>query len=281
MKSVSLSVFLALAATILGTRADEAAAIAFLTGKGFEISKNEAGQAVRLMSKGGDGLVPADYARIAELPNLEQMGLNAANLGDGEWGFLKSLPKLKQLSIWHGHGVSSLADFSGLKVESLTIGGCMGLRDKNKDAPLKQRDMITTLRDLPNLKRGNWYHSPTTSDDSNLAHIAAQFPTLEDLRLDFAAPRGAEAAITPAGLAVLKKLPLHTLSLENAHTFNAAHFESLAGIANLKTVLIDARRQAMPEEPVAAFKAKRPDVTVVMAGPGAEGPPVAPRPKKN
>ena len=31
------------------------------------------------------------------------MGLNAAPLADDEWQFLKSLPKLKSPSIWHGN----------------------------------------------------------------------------------------------------------------------------------------------------------------------------------
>ena len=82
MKSFFLPVLVALGLSMAGARSDEAAAIEFLTGKGFEVFKNKEGQVVRLMSKGGDDLTPADYARIAELPHLEQMCLNAAKLGD-------------------------------------------------------------------------------------------------------------------------------------------------------------------------------------------------------
>jgi hypothetical protein len=270
----------ALAFTALtALHADENTAIAALTAKGFDITKDATGHATRLMLKSGKDLTPGDYAPIAQLTSLEQIGINGSALADGEWGFLKSLPKLKQLSIWHCAGFGSLEPFSGLPAESLTIGGCMGLRDKNKGDPAKLRNAITTLRDLPNLKRGNWYHSPLAPDDSHLAHIAAQFPKLEDLRLDFAAPAGSQTTITPQGLAALQKVPLHTLSLENAHNFTAEHFQSLAGIPTLKNLLIDSRKKAVATEALAAFRKARPEVQVAVAEPGAKGPPAAPRKK--
>ncbi|MBK8037837.1 MAG: hypothetical protein IPK22_12030 [Verrucomicrobiaceae bacterium] len=273
--------FLALALFALSPlHADEAAAIAALTAKGVEINKSADGKATRLMVKDGKSLSAADFALIGQLTTLEQMGINGAALADSEWGFLKSLPKLKTLSIWHGHGFSTLEPFSGLPVESLTVGGCMGLRDKNRDDPEKLRHAIKTLHDLPNLKKGNWYHSPLIPDDSHLAHIAAQFPKLEDLRLDFAAPRGSKTTITPAGLSALQTLPLHTLSLENAHSFTAEHFKAVAGIKTLKSLLIDARKQAVDEEALATFRAARPDVAVAMSKPGDKTPPALPKANK-
>jgi len=155
---------------------NEGGAIAYLTGKGVEITKSPDGKATRLMVKEGGKLAAADFALIGKLMSLEQMGINGAPLGDGDWAFLKTLPKLKTLSIWQGHGFATLEPFSGLPVESLTIGGCMGLRDKNKGDAGKLRNAITTLHDLPNLTKGNWYHSPLAPDDTHLAHIRCAVP---------------------------------------------------------------------------------------------------------
>jgi hypothetical protein len=248
--------------------------IASLTDKGVEITKNADGKAIRIMVKDGKELAGADFALIGKLTSLEQVGINGAPLGDGEWVFLKSLPKLKQLSIWHGAEFSSLEPFSGLPVESLTIGGCMGLRDKNKGDVSKLRNVITTLYDLPNLTKGNWYHSPLVPDDLHLKHIANQFPKLTELRLDFAAPAGSQTSITPAGLAALQKLPLAVLGLENAHSFTATHFQAIASIKSLKTLTVDARKQPAPTEGIAAFQQARPDVEVAVSLPGDQGPPM-------
>jgi len=280
MKPSTLTLLLS-AASILqaASPADEAGAIAHLSGKGVEITQDPGGKATRLMVKNGKALSAADFALIGQLSGLEQIGINGAPLGEEDWGFLRSLPNLRQLSIWHSAGFGTLEAFSSLPVESLTIGGCMGLRDKNASNPEKLRHAILTLHSLPNLKKGNWYHSPLAPDDSHLAHIAAQFPKLEELRLDFNAPRGSQTTITPAGLAALQKLPLHTLSLENAHPFAAEHFQAIAGIPTLKNLLIDARKQALPGEVVAAFQNERPDVTVAQSKPGDESPPALPRSK--
>jgi hypothetical protein len=190
MKTTTLSLLMALTASTLHAAlpTDEAGAIAYLTEKGVTITKNAEGHAASLKAPGKPALTAEEYALIGQLTSLEQMGINGAPLADGEWGFLKSLPKLKQLAIWHSAGFGSLEPFSGLPVESLTIGGCMGLRDLNRSAKTKLRNALTTLHDLPNLTKGNWYHSPLVPDDTHLAHIAAQFPKLTDLRLDFAAP---------------------------------------------------------------------------------------------
>lgn len=265
---------LALATTLhAAVPADEAGAIASLSAKGVEITKSADGKATRLMVKEGGKLAAADFALIGKLTSLEQMGINGAPLGDDEWAFLKSLPKLKTLSIWHGHGFATLEPFSGLPVESLTIGGCMGLRDKNKGNPEKLRHALKTLHDLPNLTKGNWYHSPLAPDDSHLAHIAAQFPKLTDLRLDFAAPAGSQTSITPAGLAALQKLPLTVLGLESAQSFTTEHFQAIAAIKSLKTLTVDARKQPANEDAITAFKKARPDVQVAVSQPGDKGPP--------
>ena len=225
------------------------------------------------MVKDGGKLTAADFALIGNLTSLEQMGINGAPLADGEWVFLKSLPKLKQLAIWHSAGFGSLEPFSGLPVESLTIGGCMGLRDLNRSDKTKLRNAITTLHDLPNLTKGNWYHSPLAPDDSHLAHIAAQFPKLTDLRLDFAAPAGTQTNITPTGLAALQKLPLTVLGVESVQSFTAEHFQAIAGIKSLKTLTVDARKQPANEDAIAAFKKARPEVEVAVSQPGDKGPP--------
>ncbi len=274
MKQSAFALLLVAAATLhAALPTDEAGAIAYLTGKGVEITKTADGKATRLMVKDGGKLAAADFALIGKLTSLEQMGINGAPLADGEWGFLKSLPKLKQLSIWHCAGFGSLEPFSGLPVESLTIGGCMGLRDKNKGNPEKLRHALKTLHDLRNLTKGNWYHSPLAPDDTHLAHIAAQFPKLTDLRLDFAAPAGSQTSITPAGLAALQKLPLTVLGLESAQSFTAGHFHALAGIKSLKTLTVDARKQPANEDAIAAFKKARPDVEVAVSQSGDKGPP--------
>ncbi|MCA9061241.1 MAG: hypothetical protein KDA85_22160 [Planctomycetaceae bacterium] len=256
---------------------DEAAVIAYLTDRGMEIRCDDAGHAVRLMSQGRTPLSAAEYALIGRLPQLEQMGLNAAPLKAEEWAFLQSLRNLKTLSIWHGHHFATLEPFCGLSVESLTIGGCMGIRDLNRDRVDAQRDSILTLHDLPNLKKANLYHSPLAPDDAHLKHLATSFPKLEELRLDVSAPRGTSTSITPAGLAALQQLPLKVLSLENASTFQAEHFESLAGISTLTDLLIDARRQPVASEAIEVFRRLRADVHVDVAGADATGPPMPKR----
>jgi hypothetical protein len=254
---------------------DEAGATAHLRSRQVQITTDAQGRAIRLMSTGKENLSAEEYALIGKLTALEQVGLNGAPLDDSEWGFLRSLPKLTTLSIWHGHGFATLKPFSGLGVESLTIGGCMGLRDKNRADPRKQRDVILTLTDLPRIKKGNWYHSPLTPDDAHLAHLAGSFPTLEDLKLDFAAPAGTRPGITPGGLAALQKLPLKVLSVENVDTFTAEHFQALARIKTLKTLLVDARRKAVDAGALAAFRAARPEVELVVADASSKGPPTA------
>ncbi len=271
---------------------DESGVIAYLTEKGVDITKNPEGHAVRLFSRGasvptpdkpqvkGEALLTAEeYPLIAKLTQLEMAAFNLAPLRDGEWGFLQALPKLKRLSIWHGHKFAALEQFSGLPVESLTIGGCMGLRDLNRDNPKKQRDAITALHDLPNLKRASWYHSPLMPDDSHLTYIVSHFPKLEDLGLDFTAPSGSQTTVTPAGLTLLQKLPLTALNIEGSGTLTPDHFKALAGIKTLKKLTLGAGKLPIPADGLAAFKQARPDVDV-LAGP-ASAPAVIPPKKKS
>lgn len=252
---------------------DEASAITYLRDKKVEITQNAAGHAVKLMSRGTPTLTAQEYALIGWLTHLEDVGLNGARLADDQWSFLKSLTKLKRLSIWHGHEFTTLTPFSNLSIESLTVGGCMGLRDKNQDNIQKFRDAVLTLKQLPNLKRANLYHSPLTPDDAHLRHIVNEFPKLEDLRLDFSAPRGTTTSITPAGLASLQSLSLSVLSLENAKSFGAQHFTAIAGIKSLRALAVDSRREPVPIEGVEAFKKLRPDVELVVSQPGDTTPP--------
>lgn len=256
---------------------EEAGAIAYLTAKGVEIKRDADGHAVRLTSGGKPAMTAEAYALIGLLPHLEQMGLNAAPLEDDEWGFLRKLPKLRTLSIWHGHAFTSLKPFSGLQVESLTIGGCMGLRNLHRDEPEKFRDAVLTLEDLPKLESTRLYHSPMLPGDDHIAHLVEQAPHLEKVMLDFAAPRGFDTTVTPQGLGVLAKLPLVEFGIENAQTFGPEHFRSIAKIETLRALLVDARRKPVSEEALTAFRKARPDVELVVAGPDAKGPPRATR----
>ncbi len=255
----------------------EAGVVEYLAAKGVRIGKDADGRAVRLMSSGKPALTVDEYQLIGLLTRLEQVGLNAAPLKEGEWGFLRKLPRLKTLSIWHGHAFATLEPFSGLKVESLTIGGCMGLRDLNKGDADKLRNAVLTLEDLPNVKRARLYHSPLLPDDRHLAHLVEQAPRLESLNIDLAAPRDSETNVTPEGLAVLAKLPLVELGIENAKSLGPDHFAAIAKIKTLDALLVDARRQPVSDAGLARFRELRPDVEIVVAGPEAKGPPRASR----
>jgi len=179
-------------------------ALAYLTGKGLTITKNADGHAVTLKSSGQQPMTAEEYALIGKLTQLEDINFNAAPLGDGEWGFLKALPKLKSLAIGHSVKLSTMEPFSGLPLESILVGGCVGLRDLNRSDKGKLRNAVTTQYSLQNLKSLTLYHSPVVLDDAHLAHIATQFPLLESLRIDFAPLAGLQPGITPAGLAVLQ-----------------------------------------------------------------------------
>ena len=258
----------------------EAEVVALFKQAGARVTVDGEGHATKLFSGGKPAHSVADLQRLGELGHLEQLALNAPQAGDMEWFFLKRMPRLKQLTIWHCKTFRSLAPFNDLKIEGLTVGGCMGIRDLNKGDLAKQRDAVLTLRGLPELKRLNLYHSPLTPDDRHLAHIAGEFPKLEDLKLDFASPRGSETTITPAGLRVLKQLPLKVFSLENVHTFGPDHGMAIAEIATLEAVLVDTRRG--PDDVagfVNALKAARPDLEVVVAEKGAKRPPARARRK--
>ena len=265
---------LALATTLhAALPADEAGAIAYLTGKGLTITKNADGHAVTLKSSGQPPMTAEEYALIGKLTQLEEINFNASPLGDGEWGFLKALPKLKSLAIGHSGKFSTMEPFSGLPLESILVGGCVGLRDLNRSDKGKLRNAVTTLHSLPNLKSLTLYHSPVVLDDAHLAHLTAQFPLLESLRIDFAPLAGLQSGITPAGLAALQKLPLSTLKVEGLKDFTAAHFQAIAGIKSLKTLSVDTRKQPANTEAIAAFKTARPDVEVAVSQPGDKGPP--------
>ena len=252
----------------------ELAAIATLREGGARISLDAAGHAVELHSEGRPAMPLKSYEMIGKLPRLERLGLNGTPLTDTQWGFLRELPALRKLSVWHSGKFRTLEPFSGLPLERLTVGGCVGLRDMNKDDKAAQRNVIMTLRDVPDLLDLSLYHSPVCMEDAHLAHLVAQSPKLEILRLDFGAqPANPPSQHTPEGLAVLQKLPLKELHIENAHHFGPEHFAALADIATLEVLTVDARKKAMPMEGVEAFKAARPDVAIAVSKVGDKAPP--------
>lgn len=267
-----LAVFVALPNFALSD--DEASVIALFEQSGARVTKDGEGHAVKLFSGGNPPHSVADLQKLAALKNLEEIALNAPQAGNEEWGFLEELPNLRKLTIWHCKTISSLKPFTGLKIEGLTVGGSMGIRDLNKDTPEDQFNVVLTLQDLPNLTYLNLYHCPTIPTDAHLAHIVEHFPKLEDLKLDFAAPRGFETAISPEGLGQLKKLPLKKLQLEHIETFTPAHMKTIAEIASLEGVVLDARKsQSDPSELAAVLRTARPDLEVVVGKPGDKAPP--------
>ena len=257
---------------------EEAGAIALFKKAGARITTNEEGCAVKIFSGGKPQHSIEELQLLGLLSHLEEIAVNAPLAGDKDWGFLRKLPELKKLTIWHGHHFTSLSPFSDLPIESLTVGGCMGLRDLNKGQVEKQRDVVLSLKQLPKLTKLNLYHSPLIPGDEQLAHIVKQFPKLDDLKLDFNAPRGSQTTISPAGLKGLQNLPLKILSLENANTFTVDHMKAIAGIKTLEVLLIDTRKNPFDTTKlVASMKEERPSLDIQVAGEGAKGPP---RPSK-
>jgi hypothetical protein len=253
---------------------DEAGVIAWFEEAGARVSKNEEGHAVKIFSGGKPPHSSEELQMIGKLVHLEQIALNSPQASNEEWGFLQQLPQLKNLTIWHCKTIQSLEPFSDLPIESLTVGGCMGLRDLNKESPESQRDAVLTLTALPNLRSVNLYHSPTLSNDEHIHHLTTRFPGLTEVKIDVAAPRGFETSVTPAGLASFQKLPVEVLSIENASRFTEAHIEAIAGIKTLEALLLDCRKNAFDTTPLTeAMKKLRPEVEVVVAKEGDPGPP--------
>lgn len=245
---------------------------------GARITKDTEGHAVKLMSGGNPPHSLAELQSLRSLTHLEELALNAPAAGDDDWGFLSELTQLKKLTIWHCKAIQSLKPFSGLKIESLTVGGSMGLRDLNKETPERHLNAVLTLTDLPNLKSINLYHTPLLPHDEHLAHLVSEFPSLEEVKIDFAAPRGFETSITPLGLAKLGELPLTLLSLENSNFLGREHIKAIAGIKALEVLLIDCRKNPFDTIELEAGLAKqRPDIELQIAGPDAKGPPTRSR----
>lgn len=277
MRIASFAIFLITVFAVQGFAQDlpqdETGVVQFFEEHGRRISKNKDGHAVKLFSSGKPEMTVEEYQLIGKLSHLEELALNMPPMNDEQWEFLKGMKSLKKLTIWHGKQFSTLKAFTDLPIESLTVGGCMGLRDLNKAHPEKQRDAILTLKELPNLTRLNLYHSPLAPDDAHLKHIAEQFPQLTSLKLDFNAPRGQDFNINTAGLNALHTLPLSELSLESVSKLTADHFQSIAKIKTLKTLLVDARRSEIPTAGLDAFRSLRPDVEIAIAKPGEKLPP--------
>ncbi|MDF1812564.1 MAG: hypothetical protein P1V20_10125 [Verrucomicrobiales bacterium] len=245
----------------------------FFEKSGARMTKDSEGRIIKIQLSGKPPMTVPEFQKLGKLTHLQQLATNGPPAGDGGWGFLRDLKNLKQLTIWHGKEFSSLSPFCDLPIEGLTVGGCMGIRNLNKDEIRKQRDAVLTLRGLPNLQKLNLYHSPLTPDDSHLAHIAREFPKLQDLKLDFAAPRGSETSISPQGLRELKKLPLKILTIESTSTLTAEHMKAIAEIESLQSLLLDARRTDLDSAAVASLKEIRPGLEVVVAEAGSKAPP--------
>ncbi|MEC5126823.1 hypothetical protein VSU19_08685 [Verrucomicrobiales bacterium BCK34] len=257
---------------------DESTVIAHFEKAGARITKNPGGHAIKLMSGGRPPHSLAELQNLEALTHLEELALNDPVGGDNDWEFLRNLPHLRKLTIWHCKTIQSLKPFSGLKIESLTVGGSMGLRDLNKENPEAHLNAVLTLTDLPNLKSVNLYHTPLLPHDEHLAHLASEFPKLEEVKIDCTAPRGFEISITPAGLAELGKLPLKLLSIENVSFFTGEHVRAIAGIKTLEVLLIDSRRVPFDTTELETVLAKsRPDIEIQIAREGAKGPPTRSR----
>lgn len=255
MKNFTALLILSAIATASYIQADEAAIIELFNKRGDRVTLNDSGHAIKLFSGGKPELTRKELSSIAELTHLEELAINAAPAGDDEWKFLKKLTNLKKLTIWHGHHFSTLEPFCDLPVESLLLGGCMGLRTLNKESPENQRNAVLSLHDLPNLKSLTLYHSPIAPDDSHLAHILAEFPNLTELRLDFIAPRGQEINITIKGIQTLAKLKLTKLTIENADDFDPIVFAELGNIKTLEKLHIQPKRRDDYDESVEKYEA--------------------------
>lgn len=257
---------------------DEGSVTARFEKAGARITKNPAGHVVKLMSGGNPPHSVAELQSLKALTHLEELALNAPAAGDDEWNFLRELKSLKKLTIWHCKTIRSLKPFSGLNIESLTVGGSMGLRDLNRGTPEAHLNAVLTLTDLPNLKSIHLYHTPLLPHDEHLAHLASEFPALEEVKIDCAAPGGFETSITPAGLAVLGALPLTLLSLENVSFLTDEHVKAIAGIKTLEVLLVDCRKNPFDTGDLETVLAKhRPDIEIQIAGEGAKGPPTRSR----
>ena len=249
-----VTILLGAALFIADATADESDAIAFFQDRGERVTTDTAGHAIKLFVGGKPELTVDELQRIGELNHLQELAINTAPANDGQWQFLKSLTELRKLTLWHGHHFKSLEAFNGLPVGSLTFGGCMGLRDLNREDLNAQRNTVLTLHDFPNLTSLTLYHSPLTPDDSHLAHIVEHFPGLTELRLDFAAPRGQEINITADGIAKLAKLDLTYLGLENAETLSPETFAKIGEIDSLTRLHIYPARGDKAEASIARYE---------------------------
>ena len=251
---IPLVTLASVALLLTAASAAESGTIQFFQDRGDRVTTNDDGHAIKLFSGGKPELSVDDLQRIGELVHLEELAINAPPADDTQWGFLQSLPKLRKLTIWHGHHFRNLEAFNGLPVESITFGGCMGIRNLNRENPGAQRNAATTLTDLPNLKSLTLYHSPLTPDDSHLAHIVENFPGLTELRIDFAAPRGQEINITAKGIAALAELKLTYLGIENGEDLSAETFAGIGEIATLKRLHIYPARGDAAEASLASYE---------------------------
>jgi len=142
--------------------AGEKEVLVFFKEQAARITLNKTGQATKLSLNAKTELSVKEFQSIGELKHLEELAVNMAPGANDDWAFLRKMLALKKLTIWHGHKFSQLTHFSNLPLESLVLGGCMGLRDLNKRNLARQRDAVLGLKGLPELKRLSLYHSPLT-----------------------------------------------------------------------------------------------------------------------
>ncbi len=87
------------------------------------------------------------------------------------------------------------------------------------------------------------------------------------------------AALTAKGVEINKSADgkITRLMVKDGGKLTAEHFKAVAGIKTLKTLLIDARKQAVQEDAVDAFRQARSEVAVAMSKPGDQTPPALPK----
>ncbi|MCP4506982.1 MAG: hypothetical protein GY826_11395 [Fuerstiella sp.] len=241
--------------------------IEFFRARGDSVAVDDQGHAVRLMARGTPPLSVQQLQQIGDLTHLTSVGINMSPANDSQWGFLARLPKLKQLRIWHGHHFRALDVFNGLAVEELTVGGCMGLYRLNTSDPDKTQNIITTLDNLPNVRKLVLYHSPVAPDDAHLEHLVKSFPGVTQLRVDFVAPGRVPGRITRKGLRSLSRLPLTHLTIENADTLSAEDLAVLSTINTLKHLQVFTARGSTTSEGryralLVQFQKLRPEIKV-------------------
>jgi acyl-CoA:6-aminopenicillanic acid acyl transferase/Leucine Rich Repeat (LRR) protein len=146
------------------------------------------GKRITSVSLGKSSQLDAALPLLAKLPDLEELGLMDAPIGDGALEVVKSMPKLRALNI----GGTRVTDAGLQHVQGLTSLEYLGvMRTQVSDAGL------ANLKNLPSLKTLNLADTKVT--DEGLVHLFG-LKRLEGLNLS-------NNAITDAGLVQVGKIP--------------------------------------------------------------------------